>query len=58
MQYIRHLDKTFVPPNRGCEFCDQKGAHPSCGINCEKLGENGSWILDFKGTVPLFLHGV
>ncbi len=52
------MDKTFVSTSRGCEFCDQKVAHPSYGINCEKLGERGSWILDFKGTIPLPLHGV
>jgi len=49
---------TFGPTNKGCEFCDYRGAHPSCGIKCEKLVERASWILDFKGTIPLPLHGV
>lgn len=46
------LGRTSWPTNKGCEFCDQRCAHSSCG-NCEKLGEKSCWILELRVVVSL-----
>jgi hypothetical protein len=46
------LGKTSWPTNKGCQFCDQRCAHSSCG-NGEKLGEKNCWILEPRVVVPL-----
>jgi hypothetical protein len=56
LQWTR-LGKTSWPTNKGCEFCDQRCAHSSCG-NCEKLGEKkllNSWTWSCSFT---FFHMV
>ncbi len=46
------MGKTFWPTNKGCEFCDQTGAHSSCE-SCENLGEKSCWIFNFSVAIPL-----
>jgi hypothetical protein len=59
LKWTTHLGKTSSPPNRGCEFCDQRCAHLGWG-NCEKSGGKSCWIFYFKVVVSFsftWCHG-